>query len=64
MTETKAKEARLSARGLSVVYGDRHVLRGVDLDLEAGEVLATGAYTSTYASVCFNGFEPLRTYCV
>ncbi len=37
------------------------------LDLEIGdkvEVLATGAYTSTYASVCFNGFEPLRTYCV
>jgi ornithine decarboxylase len=37
------------------------------LDLAIGdkvEVLATGAYTSTYASVCFNGFEPLRTYCV
>ena len=28
------------------------------------QVLATGAYTSTYASVCFNGFEPLRTYCI
>lgn len=24
----------------------------------------TGAYTSTYASVAFNGFEPLRTYVV
>jgi ornithine decarboxylase len=37
------------------------------LDLKIGdkvEVLATGAYTSTYASVCFNGFEPLRTYCI
>jgi ornithine decarboxylase len=37
------------------------------LDLKIGdkvEVLATGAYTSTYASVCFNGFQPLRTYCV
>jgi ornithine decarboxylase len=27
-------------------------------------ILATGAYTSTYASVGFNGFEPLKTYCV
>jgi ornithine decarboxylase len=36
-------------------------------DLKIGdkvEILATGAYTSTYASVCFNGFEPLRTYCI
>ncbi len=24
--------------------------------------LSTGAYTSTYASVCFNGFPPLKTY--
>lgn len=37
------------------------------LDLECGdrvEILNTGAYTSTYASVGFNGFPPLRTYCV
>jgi ornithine decarboxylase len=37
------------------------------VDLAIGDkvqVLATGAYTSTYASVCFNGFEPLRTYCI
>jgi len=27
-------------------------------------ILGTGAYTSTYASVAFNGFEPLRSYCV
>ncbi len=36
-------------------------------DLEIGdklEIRATGAYTSTYSSVAFNGFEPLRTYCV
>jgi lipopolysaccharide export system ATP-binding protein len=42
---------RLSARGLRVVYGDRHVLRDVDLDLEAGEVLGvlgpSGAGKST-----------------
>jgi lipopolysaccharide export system ATP-binding protein len=43
--------ALLSARGLRVVYGDRHVLRDVDLDLEAGEVLGvlgpSGAGKST-----------------
>jgi len=27
-------------------------------------ILGTGAYTTTYASVAFNGFEPLRSYCV
>jgi len=37
------------------------------LALKAGDrvrVLAAGAYTSTYASVGFNGFEPLKTYCI
>ena len=37
------------------------------LDLQVGDkvlILSTGAYTSTYASVCFNGFDPIRTYCV
>jgi ornithine decarboxylase len=37
------------------------------LDLCIGdklEIRAAGAYTSTYASVAFNGFEPLRCYCV
>ena len=37
------------------------------LDLSIGdkiEIRATGAYTSTYASVGFNGFEPLRCYCI
>ncbi|NQW12147.1 MAG: type III PLP-dependent enzyme [Alphaproteobacteria bacterium] len=37
------------------------------LDLAAGDavlVLATGAYTSTYASVGFNGFPPLGVVCV
>lgn len=27
-------------------------------------ILGTGAYTATYASVAFNGFEPLRSYCI
>jgi ornithine decarboxylase len=37
------------------------------VDLSIGdkiEIGATGAYTSTYASVGFNGFEPLRCYCI
>ena len=36
-------------------------------DLEIGdrlEIAATGAYTTTYAAVAFNGFEPLRSYYV
>jgi ornithine decarboxylase len=28
------------------------------------EILAAGAYTASYASVGFNGFPPLRTYCI
>jgi ornithine decarboxylase len=28
------------------------------------EILAAGAYTSSYASVGFNGFPPIRTYCI
>ena len=37
------------------------------LDLKIGdkiEILSTGAYTSSYASVGFNGFAPLKTYCI
>ena len=35
--------------------------------LEVGdkiEILSTGAYTASYASVGFNGFPPMRTYCI
>jgi ornithine decarboxylase len=28
------------------------------------EILSTGAYTTTYSSVAFNGFQPLKTYCI
>jgi ornithine decarboxylase len=34
-------------------------------DLRIGDrvrILSAGAYTSSYSSVCFNGFEPLTTY--
>jgi ornithine decarboxylase len=37
------------------------------LDLDCGdrvEILNSGAYTSSYSSVGFNGFAPLRTYCL
>ena len=37
------------------------------LGLEIGdkvEILSTGAYTASYASVGFNGFIPIRTYCI
>ncbi|HXC88641.1 MAG TPA: type III PLP-dependent enzyme [Stellaceae bacterium] len=37
------------------------------LDLAVGdtvEILAAGAYTASYASVGFNGFPPIRTYCI
>ena len=37
------------------------------LKLQAGDkiqILSTGAYTSTYASVGFNGFAPLAVYCI
>jgi ornithine decarboxylase len=37
------------------------------LALKAGDklrILATGAYTSTYATVGFNGFPPLKAYCI
>ncbi|MGE5271914.1 MAG: type III PLP-dependent enzyme [Thiohalocapsa sp.] len=37
------------------------------LSLEVGDkvaILSAGAYTASYASVGFNGFPPLRTYCI
>lgn len=37
------------------------------LNLKIGdkvEIHATGAYTSSYASVNFNGFTPIKTYCI
>jgi len=37
------------------------------LDLAIGDpldFLSAGAYTASYASVEFNGFPPLRTYCI
>ncbi|WP_436791562.1 ATP-binding cassette domain-containing protein [Yinghuangia sp. YIM S10712] len=47
---------RLSARGIGKRYGRRHVLRGVDLDVHAGEVAAVvganGCGKSTFLRIC------------
>ncbi len=45
---------------------ERTVYR-LPLDLKVGdrvEILSTGAYTSSYSAVNFNGFAPLKTYCI
>jgi ornithine decarboxylase len=37
------------------------------IELKVGdkvEILATGAYTTSYSSVNFNGFPPLKTICI
>ena len=37
------------------------------LDLKVGDkvqILSTGAYTTTYSSIGFNGFPPLKTYII
>ncbi len=44
-----------------------HTEYRLPLGLEVGdkvEILSTGAYTASYASVGFNGFSPIQTYCV
>jgi ornithine decarboxylase len=48
---------------MDIMYQDHKYQ--LPLDLKAGEklyVLSTGAYTSSYASVDFNGFPPIKTY--
>ncbi|GLZ29597.1 ornithine decarboxylase [Lentzea sp. NBRC 105346] len=48
-----------------VIY--QHTRYDLPLDLEAGDfvdILCAGAYTSSYSSVCFNGFPPLATVCI
>ena len=44
-----------------------HTEYRMPLGLEVGdkvEILSTGAYTASYASVGFNGFSPIQTYCI
>ena len=40
----------------------RHVTQRQEEDKV--EILSAGAYTASYASVGFNGFAPIRTYCI
>jgi ornithine decarboxylase len=54
-----------SCDSADVLY--EHAPRDLPLDLAIGDriqVLATGAYTTAYSSVWFNGFEPMPTYVV
>ena len=44
--------SRMGTDKYSLTIGDEVLIEG------------TGAYTTTYASVAFNGFEPLRSYVI
>jgi ornithine decarboxylase len=47
------------------LYEKAHYLMPLDLQIgDKVEILSAGAYTSSYASVGFNGFAPLKTYCI
>jgi len=48
-----------------IIY--EHAGYALPLDLAVGDTidfLSAGAYTASYASVEFNGFAPIRTYCI
>ncbi len=48
---------------MDIIY--ENVKYNLPLDLRIGDKLywlSTGAYTASYASVCFNGFPPIKTY--
>jgi ornithine decarboxylase len=48
-----------------VLYERANYRLPVDLSIgDRLQIRSAGAYTSTYASVAFNGFEPLRCYCI
>lgn len=50
---------------VDVLYQDHKYALPLSLDVgDKIEFLSAGAYTSTYASVGFNGFPPLREYCI
>ena len=48
---------------MDILYEDYKYRLPVDLKIgDRIYFLSTGAYTSSYASVGFNGFEPIKTY--
>jgi ornithine decarboxylase len=48
-----------------VLYEKANYRLPVDLSIgDRLQIRSAGAYTATYASVAFNGFEPLRCYCI
>lgn len=50
---------------VDIMYEDQ--MYQLPLDLKSGDRiywLSTGAYTSSYASVGFNGFPPIKVYCI
>jgi ornithine decarboxylase len=48
-----------------ILYEDTEYRLPISLEVgDKVEILAAGAYTASYASVGFNGFPPLRTYCI
>ena len=62
MADTTAKEIMLSMRGIHKSFGDLGVLRGIDLSLARGEVLAiigsSGSGKSTLLR-CINKLETI-----
>nr|WP_156786738.1 type III PLP-dependent enzyme [Treponema brennaborense] len=66
--DPSAKEGEVILAGptcdsMDIIYEDFKYK--LPLDLKIGDrvyVLSAGAYTASYASVCFNGFPPLKTY--
>jgi len=50
---------------MDILYEDNKYK--LDKDLKEGDriyILTTGAYTSSYSAICFNGIPPLKTYTV
>ena len=61
--ETEVILAGPTCDSMDIMY--ENIKYRLPVDLKIGDKLywlSTGAYTSTYASVEFNGFPPLKTY--
>jgi ornithine decarboxylase len=48
-----------------ILYEETEYFLPIELTIgDKVRILGTGAYTSSYSSVGFNGFAPLTTYCI